>query len=74
MLLDAARDAGLDLGASYMVGDRWRDIEAGRRAGCATVYIAWGYDERQPSGYNVMVKSLPEAAEWIESDAAGKDA
>ena len=34
-------------GRSFMVGDRWRDIEAGRRAGCARrSSIDYGYDER----------------------------
>ena len=39
LLFDAADDLGLDLGRSFMVGDRWRDVEAGRRAGCRTVLI-----------------------------------
>ena len=34
MLLDAASRLGIDLAASFLIGDRWRDIEAGRRAGC----------------------------------------
>jgi D-glycero-D-manno-heptose 1,7-bisphosphate phosphatase len=43
MLLEAARDLNLDLGSSVMVGDRWRDVEAGQRAGCRTVFIDRGY-------------------------------
>jgi len=39
MLLQAARDLGLDLPGSWMVGDQARDIEAGRAAGCRTVLI-----------------------------------
>ena len=39
MLLEAARRHGLDLTASWMVGDRATDIEAGRRAGCRTVLV-----------------------------------
>jgi D-glycero-D-manno-heptose 1,7-bisphosphate phosphatase len=39
MLVDTARRRGIDLARSYMVGDRWRDIEAGRRAGCTTVLL-----------------------------------
>ena len=39
MLLDAARDLGLDLGASWLVGDRWVDIAAGRAAGVRTVLV-----------------------------------
>lgn len=45
MLLDAARDWNIDLSASVMIGDRWRDIGAGRNAGCLTVFIDRGYAE-----------------------------
>lgn len=40
LLLRAAADLGVDLGASFLVGDRWRDIEAGTAAGCATILVA----------------------------------
>ncbi|NQU41171.1 MAG: HAD family hydrolase [Lentisphaerae bacterium] len=40
MLLDAARRHGLDLSASWMIGDNESDVEAGRRAGCRTVLVA----------------------------------
>jgi D-glycero-D-manno-heptose 1,7-bisphosphate phosphatase len=45
MLLEAARDWNIDLSASVMIGDRWRDIGAGRNAGCVTVFIDRGYAE-----------------------------
>lgn len=61
-LLAAARGHGIDLDASYMVGDRWRDVEAGMRAGCKTVFIDYGYAERQPQSYDYKVQSLQEAA------------
>ena len=67
MLLAAARDHGIDLSASFMVGDRWRDVEAGQRAGCRTLFIDYGYDERQPEACDYRVKSLAEAAEIILS-------
>jgi D-glycero-D-manno-heptose 1,7-bisphosphate phosphatase len=69
MLVDAAQRRGIDLNASFMVGDRWRDVEAGLRAGCRTVFVDCGYDERsvQP---DVSVADLNEAAVWIlERDA-----
>lgn len=65
LLLDAARDLGLDLGASFMVGDRWRDTEAGAAAGCRTVFINHRYAERQPPAFDVELASLAEAAAWI---------
>jgi D-glycero-D-manno-heptose 1,7-bisphosphate phosphatase len=45
MLLDAARELGIDLEKSYMVGDRASDGEAGEAAGCRTIFIDLGYDE-----------------------------
>lgn len=66
MLTAAAADLGLDLGRSVMVGDRWRDVEAGRRAGCRTVHIDRGYRERLPRGADFVAPSLAEAVRWIE--------
>lgn len=65
MLLDAAAALGLDLGKSWMVGDRWRDIDCGRRAGVRTVFIDFGYAEELRAPPDFTVKSLAEAAEVI---------
>jgi D-glycero-D-manno-heptose 1,7-bisphosphate phosphatase len=74
MLLDAAGRHDLDLARSYLVGDRWGDIEAGKAAGCATVFIDHGYDERRPESPDAVVQALPEAASWIlETDARHRD-
>lgn len=42
MLLQAAREIGIDLSRSWMIGDSASDIEAGLRAGCSTAYIVTG--------------------------------
>ncbi len=65
LLLEAARVWDIDIESSYIVGDRWRDIEAGHRAGCHTIFIDYGYAERRPDGPFVQVRSLREAAQWI---------
>jgi D-glycero-D-manno-heptose 1,7-bisphosphate phosphatase len=65
MLLEAAREHGIALGRSYLVGDRWRDVEAGQRAGCSTIFIDRGYVERRPEHADAIVTSLQEAAGWI---------
>ena len=62
MLLTAAERWNIDLPSSYMVGDRWRDIEAGRRAGCTTFFIDYEYDEKRPETFDYRVQSLWEAA------------
>ena len=73
MLLDAAREHEIDLASSVMVGDRWRDVEAGRRAGCRTVFIDSGYPERPPEEPDLTVRELGEAVPWIlESSAEGR--
>ncbi len=64
-LLAAARVHNIDLSASYMVGDRWRDTEAGERAHCKTIFIDYGYAEKQPQTVNHRVQSLAEAADII---------
>lgn len=64
-LLDAARRHRLDLKRSFLVGDRWKDIEAGQRGGCKCYFIDYGYAERQPSGDYVRVRSLIEAVGLI---------
>jgi D-glycero-D-manno-heptose 1,7-bisphosphate phosphatase len=65
MLLAAAAEHGIDLAASVMVGDRWRDIEAGRAAGCRTILVGPGYDERRAEGFDAAVASLLEASRLI---------
>ena len=65
LLLKASLDLQIDLPTSYMVGDRWRDIEAGREAGCKTIFIDYGYNEKQPESYDFSVACLLEAARQI---------
>jgi D-glycero-D-manno-heptose 1,7-bisphosphate phosphatase len=65
MLLAAAHEHGIDLAASYMVGDRWRDTAAGRAAGCATIFVDYGYEQDGPNEPDHVVASLPEAVDII---------
>ena len=65
MIQRAQEKLGVNLAGSFMVGDRWRDIEAGRRAGCRTILIGDGYGETFPYAPTVNLASLPEAASWI---------
>ena len=67
LILAAAREHHVDLTASVMIGDRWRDIEAGRLAGCLTVFVECGYSEPRPDRPDAVVASLEEAAGWILS-------
>jgi D-glycero-D-manno-heptose 1,7-bisphosphate phosphatase len=65
MIVNAAEVHGLALSRSVMVGDRWRDIAAGRAAGVATVFVDRNYDERRPTGHDLTVRGLHEATSFI---------
>jgi D-glycero-D-manno-heptose 1,7-bisphosphate phosphatase len=65
MILRAGERFAVDLANSFVVGDRWRDIEAGRRAGCRTILIGDGYGETFSCAPTVKLASLPAAASWI---------
>jgi D-glycero-D-manno-heptose 1,7-bisphosphate phosphatase len=65
LLLAAARKWSIDLHDSFMLGDRWRDIDAGIAAGCRTVFIDRGYHEGKIIRSNFTASSLREAVDWI---------
>ena len=68
LLHEAARRHGIDLNHSYLIGDRWRDVDAGAAAGCRTVLIDYGYRDRQPAREpDFRTRSLTAAVEWILS-------
>lgn len=64
-LLEAAKEHDIDLSKSFMVGDRWRDIEAGASAGCKTFFINYRYAEQKPNAPDFIVSSLLEAKKII---------
>lgn len=65
MLLEAATEYGIDLGRSYMIGDRWRDVGAGKAAGCCTIFINRHYDEDLLDTPDLVCGDLSEAVAWI---------
>lgn len=66
MLLSASRELNINLSESYLVGDRWRDIDAGAAAGCAaTFFIDYGYEEELRTLPDYKVASLLQAAKMI---------
>jgi D-glycero-D-manno-heptose 1,7-bisphosphate phosphatase len=70
MLFAGGRAYGIDLAASVMVGDRDKDIEAGRAAGCRTVFVAAGYGRPPEPPADLTVASLREAVPWIISQGS----
>lgn len=65
MILRAGEEFGVNFARSFMIGDRWRDIEAGRSAGCRTILLGEGYGEIFPYAPTIKLASLPRAASWI---------
>lgn len=64
MLLEAAAELAIELAASFMVGDRWRDVGAGRSAGCCTIGVDYAA-EGNPARPDVAVSSLYEGSDYI---------
>jgi D-glycero-D-manno-heptose 1,7-bisphosphate phosphatase len=65
MLTTAAEEKGIDLSKSYMVGDRWRDVDCGTAAGVTSIFIQRRYEEQQPTAQAYTARDLVEATEWI---------
>jgi len=61
-IIKAANLYEVDIQRSFMVGDRWRDVDAGESAGCKTIFIDYGYEEKRPVNYDYKASSLYEAA------------
>jgi D-glycero-D-manno-heptose 1,7-bisphosphate phosphatase len=68
MLLRAARELGIELRQSWMIGDRWRDVDCGHAAGCRTIFIDRSYAEELKQQPDFRVKNLLEAAEIIVAE------
>jgi len=71
LILEAAHKWNVERQASFVIGDRWKDIEAGKRAGCKTIWLDRHYDE---DGHGAVpdhrAETLAQAAAWILSSGA----
>ena len=65
MILEAAQKWGIDLRESFMVGDRWQDIEAGKKAGCRAIFVDYGYGMIHPCSPDKTFHTAKEALQWI---------
>ena len=68
MLNDASKKFKIDLKNSYIVGDRWRDIGAGKNAGCKTILINYNYEEKVFIEPLYSVNNFLEAVKIIENE------
>jgi D-glycero-D-manno-heptose 1,7-bisphosphate phosphatase len=71
MIASAARDLGLDVPRSFVVGDKWLDIGLAVRAGATGVLVRTGYGRDAERSWPddlprvPIVDTLSEAADWI---------
>lgn len=81
LLIEAAARHNIDLSASWMVGDSWRDIEAGARAGCKVAYIGEAAYPGVPDGVRAsipadQVPAFATLGDFVDAlfDGGGEDA
>jgi D-glycero-D-manno-heptose 1,7-bisphosphate phosphatase len=65
LIFEAAKDLDIDLGNSILVGDRWKDINAGNKAGVKTFFIDRKYQEKSPEPPFETIESLYELCQRI---------
>ena len=69
----AARDLGIDVKKSYVVGDKWSDVELGQRAGAHSILVQSGFAPDDPGNIrparvgdpDFIASTILDAAEWI---------
>jgi D-glycero-D-manno-heptose 1,7-bisphosphate phosphatase len=69
LILRSAAELEIDLGASYVIGDRWRDIDCARAAGCRAIFIQRGYGETLREVPDFTVRNFNDAVNALLRDA-----
>ena len=72
MLLQASEEHSIDLKKSFFIGDRWRDMEAGRDAGCQTIFIDYGYEETKGVDSDFSFSGINDLAMYLQSTPLDK--
>ena len=72
LLLKAGKKWDVDFKKSFMIGDRWRDIEAGKNVGCKTIFLDYKYSETKPKNPSFVSDTLLNAVHIIEKHIYGK--
>ncbi len=78
MILSAAKEFSFDPRGSFLIGDKWSDIEAGARAGCRPLLVKSGVTSddtftRWPFPPEHVFENLLEAAKWVVQTSADAD-
>ena len=70
LIVRAAAELKIDLGASYVIGDRWRDINCARAAGCRAIFIERGYEESLREAPDFVAANFGDAVNALLRDAS----
>ena len=66
MLIEASKKHNIDLSKSFIIGDRWKDVEAGKNVGCKTIFIDFKYKEKLKSMPNYTITNIADAKNIIK--------
>ncbi len=72
LIVDAHNEYSLNLPASWLIGDRWKDIDDGAAAGCHTVFLEYGYDEKLRTKPDYTISKLAQLVPLIRGETIGK--
>ena len=70
MILRATAELNIDPKKSYVIGDRWRDVDCARAAGCRAILIQRGYNESLREAPDFIVANFTEAVDAVLNDAS----
>lgn len=66
MILYLKNKYNLDVKNSILIGDRWKDILAGFKSGCKTIFLDYKYDEKRPTKYSFKINKIEEIEKIIK--------
>ena len=69
LILRAATALNIDPKKSYLIGDRWRDVDCARAAGCRAILIQRGYNEMLREAPDFTVQNFNEAVNAVLRDS-----
>tara|TARA_Y100000741_G_scaffold362569_1_gene348606 strand:+ start:242 stop:787 length:546 start_codon:yes stop_codon:yes gene_type:complete len=66
MILEAKKKYKIDLNSSFLIGDRFTDIQAAKNTGCKSIFIDRNYNEKKPIFQEANVKNILSAVNFIK--------
>ncbi|MEI8079248.1 MAG: HAD family hydrolase [bacterium] len=71
-VLEALRQSGCQAAGSWVIGDHFTDLEAGRRAGVKRAFCTFGFGDARQEGNDLVIQALPELADYLLGAAASR--